>query len=88
MTFFKVQLKIYLLSPLFQSDYDYILFIISAVWTKFTKHNSLFWQSLVLDANDWAEHEFRMLSTDKVLSTEQGRKLVDLTEFVPFISPP
>lgn len=35
-TFFKIQIQIYLLSPLFYSDY--IFFIISTIWRKFIKY--------------------------------------------------
>ena len=50
---FKIQIKIYLLSILIYSDYDYTVFLISTIWAMFRKHDLLIWAIfIVIDIKD------------------------------------
>ena len=52
-TYFKIQIKIYLLSILIYSDYDYTVFLISTIWAMFRKHDLLIWAIfIVIDMKD------------------------------------
>ena len=52
-TYFKIQIKIYLLSIWIYSDYDYTVFLISTIWAMFRKHDLLIWAIfIVIDMKD------------------------------------